>query len=746
MTAVDERRYIRADGLPKVTGQARYAADLAMPGMLHAAFLYAGVPSARIRRLDTSAARALPGVLAVITAADVPEVRYGAAVHDRSLFARDVVRFEGEILAAVAALTPELAQRGDSPDRGRARGAPGGPRPGGRPAARFAPRPRRLGGLRRERRGRPGRQRLRLRTDGPGRPRGRVRRGRRHRRGPLRRRHDPPGPDRATCRHRPVGGRQGDRLEHDPDAVPRPDRGDRDARAAREPGPDRRAPPRRRVRRQVRVPLRGAHRRPGPRRPPPGPARLRPAPGVRGHRHGPPRGRRQVPDGRQAGRHDHRPRGPSRPRHRRLRDARSGHHRDRDDDGGGSVPPPQPARRRADRVHQPDAGGLDPGAVRTAGLLGARAAHRQPGRTSWAWTRWPSAWPTWPRKAISVPAGQTFEKIGARESLEAAARLIDWGAPLPAGEGKGLALGWWFSAPGPSGAYIKLNADGSATIVTGAQENGSGSVMGLALLASRELGLPTDRISLVYQDTDSGAFDWGSSGSQTTFNVGRAVVRAAGNIRERLLRMAAERLEANPADLELVDGLVRAKDAPGRSVTIASLAQQAQDDGELITGEASPPAPAMPAGDAGGVRRPGLVPHLRRAGVLRPCRPRPGRPRDGRRPGAQGDRRARLRPGAQPVRRGGPGRGRHRPRSRHRPDRGDRLPRGPPGEPAPPRLQAPDRGRRARASRSRSSTRRPPTAARSAPRASASHRSCPPRERWPTRSRRRPGRGSTTCR
>jgi CO/xanthine dehydrogenase Mo-binding subunit len=109
MTAVDERRYIRADRLPKITGQARYAADLALPGMLHAAFLYAGVPSARIRRLDVSAARALPGVMAVITAADVPDVRYGAAVHDRSLFAHDVVRFEGEILAAVAALTPELA-------------------------------------------------------------------------------------------------------------------------------------------------------------------------------------------------------------------------------------------------------------------------------------------------------------------------------------------------------------------------------------------------------------------------------------------------------------------------------------------------------------------------------------------------------------------------------------------------------------------------------------------------------------
>src|SRR3990170_4883933 len=192
------------------------------------------------------------------------------------------------------------------------------------------------------------------------------------------------------------------------------------------------------------------------------------------------------------------------------------------------------------------------------------------------------------------PTGQRFEKIGARESLLEAARLIGWGRPLPPGDGMGLAVGWWFSAPGPAGCYIKLNADGSATVVTGAQENGSGSVMGLALLAAEELGLAPERISLVYQDTDAGAFDSGSSGSQTTFNVGRAVLAASAQIRDRLLRMAADELEANPLDLELVDGVVRAKDAPGRSVVIAALARRAQDDGELITGQGNPPAPKMP--------------------------------------------------------------------------------------------------------------------------------------------------------
>lgn len=100
---------IRQDGLDKVTGTGRYAADLTVTGMLHGAFRMSSHSHARISRLDTTAARALPGVHAVITAADVPEVRYGAFVRDRTLFAKDVVRWEGELIAAVAASTPEIS-------------------------------------------------------------------------------------------------------------------------------------------------------------------------------------------------------------------------------------------------------------------------------------------------------------------------------------------------------------------------------------------------------------------------------------------------------------------------------------------------------------------------------------------------------------------------------------------------------------------------------------------------------------
>ena len=61
-------------------------------------------------RIDASKARALPGVLAVVTHEDVPDVLYGGMVKDRRLFARDTVRFEGDIIAGVAATTAEIAE------------------------------------------------------------------------------------------------------------------------------------------------------------------------------------------------------------------------------------------------------------------------------------------------------------------------------------------------------------------------------------------------------------------------------------------------------------------------------------------------------------------------------------------------------------------------------------------------------------------------------------------------------------
>jgi len=101
----------RIEGAAKVAGAARYAADRAIDGMLHARFLVSPYPHARIRRLDISRALAIPGVHAVLTGRDVEGIRFGRRLLDRPVLAWDRVLFIGDRLAAVAAESVAIAEQ-----------------------------------------------------------------------------------------------------------------------------------------------------------------------------------------------------------------------------------------------------------------------------------------------------------------------------------------------------------------------------------------------------------------------------------------------------------------------------------------------------------------------------------------------------------------------------------------------------------------------------------------------------------
>ncbi len=112
-------RPVRPDGVPKVTGLARYGADYSLPGMLWGKILRSPHAHARIRSIDTSKAQALPGVKAVMTSADLPEQKFEyvgperVAVNfwhmTRNVMAREKVLYEGHAVAAVAAISKSVA-------------------------------------------------------------------------------------------------------------------------------------------------------------------------------------------------------------------------------------------------------------------------------------------------------------------------------------------------------------------------------------------------------------------------------------------------------------------------------------------------------------------------------------------------------------------------------------------------------------------------------------------------------------
>jgi 4-hydroxybenzoyl-CoA reductase alpha subunit len=100
----------KVDGLPKITGRATFTGDMRLPRMVHAKVLRSPHAHAHILSIDTSAALAMPGVVGVLTGEDTP-IRYGAipVAQDETALAKGKVRYIGEPVAAVAALTPEQA-------------------------------------------------------------------------------------------------------------------------------------------------------------------------------------------------------------------------------------------------------------------------------------------------------------------------------------------------------------------------------------------------------------------------------------------------------------------------------------------------------------------------------------------------------------------------------------------------------------------------------------------------------------
>src|SRR5215216_3199407 len=112
--AVVGTRPLRPDGIDKVTGKARFGADISAPGMLHGAVLRSPHAHARIRRIDATKALALDGVKAVLTSVDLPDHSNGNRdVRDvlENVMARDKALYDGHAVAAVAATSISVARK-----------------------------------------------------------------------------------------------------------------------------------------------------------------------------------------------------------------------------------------------------------------------------------------------------------------------------------------------------------------------------------------------------------------------------------------------------------------------------------------------------------------------------------------------------------------------------------------------------------------------------------------------------------
>lgn len=182
-----------------------------------------------------------------------------------------------------------------------------------------------------------------------------------------------------------------------------------------------------------------------------------------------------------------------------------------------------------------------------------------------------------------VEGGIPFSSNGLRECLARGGEAIGWRqrrrqpASDPGPRKRGLGMSMFLYRGGPGGesrARLRLNSDGTVQLITGIMDVGEGAVTVLAQVAAEALGVGYEAVHVTSGDTQATPDAPITAGSTATFSSGLAVREAASRLRERILSVAGGQLEADVGELRLSDGIVSVASAPERRVTLAELARQ----------------------------------------------------------------------------------------------------------------------------------------------------------------------------
>lgn len=149
--------------------------------------------------------------------------------------------------------------------------------------------------------------------------------------------------------------------------------------------------------------------------------------------------------------------------------------------------------------------------------------------------------------------GVTHGVIGYEQVLQAAKAHPHWTAPLGKNQGRGVATGFWFNIGGESTGAVFINEDGTVNVVSGSPDIG-GSRASMAMMAAEVLGVPYEKCRAVIPDTSSVGFTHVTGGSRVTYATGMAVTQAAQAVVEDLKKRAAMIWDISPEAVEWKDG------------------------------------------------------------------------------------------------------------------------------------------------------------------------------------------------
>ncbi len=186
-----------------------------------------------------------------------------------------------------------------------------------------------------------------------------------------------------------------------------------------------------------------------------------------------------------------------------------------------------------------------------------------------------------------TPAGPAFPRVGCIEVEEALKNSEHYKSKLEGPyRGRGVAIGFWGNAGNSSSATINVNADGTISLITGSVDIG-GQRASLAMQAAEVLGIPAEAVQPSVGDTDSVGWTGQTGGSRTTFSTGIAVIAAAEDIKQQLIERVARLWEGTSEDVEFKDGVFTSKKNADVRMSFKELAGKLIRNGGAVTASAS---------------------------------------------------------------------------------------------------------------------------------------------------------------
>jgi len=187
--------------------------------------------------------------------------------------------------------------------------------------------------------------------------------------------------------------------------------------------------------------------------------------------------------------------------------------------------------------------------------------------------------------------GQRLWSVRFREVLQAALDAAGWKRPKPGAKfGRGIAMFGRHIGGGTTGVILTAEADGTFTVLSPTFDQGAGTHTILRQLVAEEMRVRIQQVRVIVGDTDIAPYDLGARASRVTYAAGWAVVKACGQLREQIMARAARMLECSPGEVNYGDGKFWLQEDPNQQVSLRKVVAQA--GGPLsVTVQEDPPQP-----------------------------------------------------------------------------------------------------------------------------------------------------------